>query len=528
LFQKLYEESRHHQATAAHEDLKALDAKLGHPKSTLNLLDLYRLFKGPIARKLNNEVAAFLPVDPKVPGKNVYPWGVTKAEIDDFLERHPEKKESILHLRKVVRRVSRENLKSDLDVLERHRDILGMLHPGLAEELEGLEAAGSEGFYAVPYSVAYAEDIMSAYAMLNRASALIESTDVEFSRYLKHRAVDLLRDDYESGDAAWVTGRFGHLNAQIGSYESYDDELYGVKSFFSLSLLAKDRMMSSSVGTVVKWLQEMEDLLPYEPHKSVRKDIPIGAYNVIADFGQSRGTNTATILPNESYITQKYGRTILLRYNILTHPELFAVRQAAFNAAMEEEFHQHYDSKGDFFRTLWHEIGHYLGPDMDKTGRSLDIALEEDASILEELKSDLEALFLSKRLLKKGYFDMPRFRAVQASGIRRVLLKNQPRKAQVYQTMQLMQFNYFMEKGALEFDAKRKKLRIHFDKFHPTMTDMLREVLALQYNGDKAAADRFIDQYSAWTKNVHGAIAGEMKRSEKYRYGLVRYAALGE
>jgi hypothetical protein len=36
-----------------------------------------------------------------------------------------------------------------------------------------------------------------------------------------------LSDDYESGDAAWVTGHFKTLNAQIGSYETYDDELYG-------------------------------------------------------------------------------------------------------------------------------------------------------------------------------------------------------------------------------------------------------------------------------------------------------------
>jgi hypothetical protein len=27
-------------------------------------------------------------------------------------------------------------------------------------------------------------------------------------------------NDYESGDASWVTGRFTHLNAQIGAYET--------------------------------------------------------------------------------------------------------------------------------------------------------------------------------------------------------------------------------------------------------------------------------------------------------------------
>ena len=36
-------------------------------------------------------------------------------------------------------------------------------------------------------------------------------------------------------------------------------------------------------------------------------ELPTGVYEVIADFGQSRGTNTATILPNEAYIARRYG-----------------------------------------------------------------------------------------------------------------------------------------------------------------------------------------------------------------------------
>ena len=47
-------------------------------------------------------------------------------------------------------------------------------------------------------------------------------------------------------------------------------------------------------------LQEIENALPYEAHKRIREDIPVGVYEVIADFGQARGTNTATILPNDA------------------------------------------------------------------------------------------------------------------------------------------------------------------------------------------------------------------------------------
>ena len=57
------------------------------------------------------------------------------------------------------------------------------------------------------------------------AADAVEADDAEFAGYLRNRGRDLLSNDYESGDAAWVTGRFGRLNAQIGTYETYDDAL---------------------------------------------------------------------------------------------------------------------------------------------------------------------------------------------------------------------------------------------------------------------------------------------------------------
>jgi antirestriction protein ArdC len=50
-------------------------------------------------------------------------------------------------------------------------------------------------------------------------------------------------------------------------------------------------------------------------------------------------------------------------------------------------------SDGNFYRTLWHEVGHYLGVDRTKDDRDLDEALQEDSSVLEEMKADLVSLF---------------------------------------------------------------------------------------------------------------------------------------
>ncbi|HER19618.1 MAG TPA: hypothetical protein ENO14_01075 [Chromatiales bacterium] len=92
--------------------------------------------------------------------------------------------------------------------------------------------------------------------------------------------------------------------------------------------------------------------------------------------------------------------------------------------------------------------------------------------------------------------------------------------------MELMQLNYYLEHGLLEFDRKSERLVIHYDRYHDIVTGMLREVLALQYNGDAAAAGRFVDKYTTWRTDLHDRLARSMKASETYRYAYVTYGIL--
>jgi hypothetical protein len=523
VFQRLYEESRHRQARTAFDALEALDRQRADVERTQALLRLYRLNQGPIATTLANTREPFLPVDPPPPGKNVYPWGVTKEELDRFLAAHPEESGRLLHPRTVVRRKTAADQQRDLAVLRRH-PALDTLHPGLRQRLEQPPAEGA--FYAVPYAVG--DEMVKAYGHVMDAAEAVEADDAEFAGYLRNRARDLLANDYEAGDAAWVTGRFKRLNAQIGAYETYDDELFGTKAFHGLSLLLRDDAATADLRRAISGLQDMENALPHEDHKRVREDIPVGVYDVVADFGQTRGTNTATILPNESYLTRRYGRTILLRTNIMRHPELFAVASGAWEAAVTEAFDRDLKLDGDFYRTLWHEIGHYLGVDRDRQGRDLDLALQDNAAALEEMKADLVSLFLVPALRQRGYYDDGRVRAVYASGIRRTLQNVKPRRVQPYQTMQLMQFNYFLEKGLLSWDPAQKALAIRYERYPETVAALLREVLAVQAAGDKPASDRFIERYTAWQDDLHGVLAANMRANQPYRFRLVKYAALGE
>ena len=526
LLQAIYEDSRHPEARAAYARLEALHASTGAGPATGNLLDLYRLNQGPIATTLDNRREAFLPVAPETPTRNVYPPGATREEIDAFLATHPEQRDAMLGERTVVRRGTRESAAHDLAVLQKY-PVLDTLHPGLAAQLHAVsENPARHAFYAVPQSVAWADELMAVYGHLHRAADAVEPDDAELARYLRNRARDLLSDDYESGDAAWVTGRFNRLNVQIGSYETYDDALYGVKAFMSLSLLVRDAGASSRLAAGLASLQAVEDALPYDGHKRVRENIPVGAYEVVADFGQARGANTATILPNDALFSRRYGRTILLRENIMRDPILFTNTKAGWDAVMTEAHRDDLRPDGNFNRTLWHEIGHYLGVDRDVKGRPLDEALESTADSYEEMKADLVSLFAAEALRRSGYYDDASLRSVQASGILRTLQTVKPRRDQPYQTMQLMQFNWFLEHGLITFDPQAGLLAIHYERYPEVVTSLLREVLAIQHAGDRQRAEAFMERWTTWTPDVHEVIAAKRRASLGFRYVIVTYAAI--
>jgi hypothetical protein len=517
----LYLQSRHHQALEQRAALARLERE-----NSEDLAKLFRVFRGPILTDLDNQRVAFLPVDPEAKGKNVYPLGVTREDMEAFFRAYPEQRDSVLHLRSVVRANTAASRAADLATLDRH-PVLDGLYPRLRSRLVAL-ARRQGGFYGLPYAVAYAEQLVRAHDLLLQASETVAPDDPDFADFLALRARDLLTSNYEGGDAAWVRGRFNKLNAELGSYETYDDALYGIKSFFAVSLLVRDVERSEALASAVGDLQALENSLPYDHQKSVSSDIPVGVYNVVADFGQARGTNTATILPNESHIARKYGRTIMLRYNIQTAPQIFANTKQAWDAVVAPGFRNHLTLESAFQRTLWHEIGHYLGPSVDKRNRSLDIALADNTNLYEEMKADLVSLYAVEFLAERGYYSEQQKRGVYASGVLRTLRSNRPRREQPYGTMQLMSFNYFLESGVLRFDREAGELHINYAAYPAAVSSLLAALLDIQYQGDKAASDAFVERYAGWDEDLHGVIAARLRNARSVRYWLVRYAALGE
>ena len=107
-------------------------------------------------------------------------------------------------------------------------------------------------------------------------------------------------------------------------------------------------------------------------------------------------------------------------------PNIFVSTGSTFEAAVGPEQAKELTSDGNFYRTLWHEVGHYLGVDRTKDNRDLDEALQENASALEEMKADLVSL--CRRSLRSMLFNDAQLRSVYAGGSCAVLQNNKPRR----------------------------------------------------------------------------------------------------
>ena len=209
------------------------------------------------------------------------------------------------------------------------------------------------------------------------------------------------------------------------------------------------------------------------------------------------------------------------------HPELFETSARRFRTAVAPKFRGDLTIEANFRRTLWHEVGHYLGVDRTETGKSLDESLQQSADLLEEMKADLVSLFSAKKLADAGVYSETELKAIYAGGVLRAVQQlNRPRPTQPYQTMQLIQWNYFLENGLLNFDQQNGLLSINYDGYHETVKSLLRQVLALQRAGDPKAASEFVAQYTTWNDDLHEVIANRLRAESSYRYRYVSYDIL--
>jgi hypothetical protein len=91
-----------------------------------------------------------------------------------------------------------------------------------------------------------------------------------------------------------------------------------------------------------------------------------------------------------------------------------------------------------------------------------------------------------------------------------------------------MQFNWFHSKGIFEIEPVTNGITIHYDRYHEAVAEMLEAVLKIQHDGDRTAADAFIDRWSTWNDELHETVAKVIRDNREFQYALFRYGILGE
>jgi len=112
----------------------------------------------------------------------------------------------------------------------------------------------------IPYHIEYKPWLTGAAKALRDAAAL--SPDKAFASFLTLRADALLTDDYYKSDIAWLDLENPKFDIIFAPYETYLDDLLGVKTSYGAAVMIRNQEESASLDTFKKYVPDIQDALP--------------------------------------------------------------------------------------------------------------------------------------------------------------------------------------------------------------------------------------------------------------------------
>jgi hypothetical protein len=148
--------------------------------------------------------------------------------------------------------------------------------------------------------------------------------------------------------------------------------------------------------------------------------------------------------------------------------------------------------------TMMHEISHGLGPAFARTAsgkRDIREAIGPAYSGLEEAKADVVGLYGLKWLVDRG--DLPReklngYYASEVGGIFRTVRFG---VAEAHGRAEIMEFNFYVERGAITRDAATGRYAIDFARMPDAVAALGKELLVLEATGDRAGVEAWFAKY---------------------------------
>jgi len=338
----------------------------------------------------------------------------------------------------------------------------------------------------VPYHEMFAEEVRQASGLLKKAAGLTEND--AFRRYLEMRAQALLDDQYQASDFAWMDMKDNPIDLVYGPIETYEDQLFGYKAAHECYVLIKDMEWSERLARYANFLPDLQSGLPvpakYKQEKPGR-EAQLNAYDVVFYAGDcNAGSKTIAInLPNDEAVQLEKGTRRLQLKNAM-RAKFDQILVPISETLIAKDQRRHITFNAFFSNTMFHEVAHGLGikkvVGKDRTVRE---ALKEHASALEEGKADILGLYMIRQLHADGELKgdlMDYYVTFMASIFRSVRFG----ASSAHGKANMIRFNYFLENGALEFNADKETYRVNPEKLEAATASLSEKILTLQGDGD--------------------------------------------
>jgi len=346
------------------------------------------------------------------------------------------------------------------------------------------------------YHEAYKDQLQKAHDLLLQAAELTDNPN--FKKYLQLRAKALITSDYFESDMAWMDVKDNLIDFVVGPIENYDDHLFEKKTSFESFILIKDLDWSKKLEKYVKVLPDLQKQLPVD--EKYKKEKPgsssdMNVYYVLYYAGDcNAGSKTIAInLPNDERVQLQKGTRKLQLKNAI---------QAKFDKILVPIAKQLVDSTqlgqvifDQFFNNvMFHEVSHGLGIKyVVGTKTPVRDALKETYSSIEECKADIGGLFIIKKLREMGLITEGTMEQNYITYVAGIFRSVRFGAASAHAKANLLAFNHFMEKGAVE-RKENGKYFIHVDKMPEAVESLLNKILIIQGDGNYDAAKKWLEK----------------------------------
>jgi hypothetical protein len=455
------------QLAAAARQIEAIYWQQSDPEA----LELYKTTKDPTLKKLLfinggefdliDENKPFVGTKPIPPGRNLYPTGLTSAQIEAYVKAHAAEKNAIYSPYTILRWNG-----AKLD--------------------------------AIPYHVAYRKWLEPAAKSLRAAAAL--SDDQGFAEFLRMRADALLSDDYHPSDLKWLDLKNPKIDVIFAPYETYLDDVLGVKTSYGAAILIRNQGESAKLELYQKYVPAIQDALPLEAGDRPSKhgqptpmevmDAPLRTGDLLHGY-QAVADN----LPNDPRVHDTKGTKKIFFKNFMDARVKYMVLPLGKDLMPEAQAAQ-VSGEGYLAAVVLHEISHGLGPAYSHVnGKQVPIteAIGPVYSALEEAKADVVGMFGLGWLMDHGALPRNRAEEYYSSYVAGIFRSVRYGVAEAHGRAEMMEFNYLVEQKAVNRVAG--KYAVDFRKIPVAIASLSKELLSIEATGDRRRAEAWFNRY---------------------------------